>query len=102
MLRFILVNCAHTVVKYSARFKKKYNSIVRSSGKSRAIVAIARILAETIYTMLSRRSRFVDEIDSLTEKKIRAMEESKESGNVEGHREQSKNIKGKGHKEDVR
>ena len=27
---------------------------------------------------------------------------SKESGNVEGHREQSKNIKGEGHKEDVR
>ena len=26
----------------------------------------------------------------------------KESGNVEGHREQSKNIKGEGHKEDVR
>lgn len=75
MLRFILVNCAHTVVKYSVRFKKKYNSIVRRLGKSRAIVAIARILAEAIYTMLSRRVRFVDEIDSLTEKKIRAMEE---------------------------
>ena len=79
MLRFILVNCAHTVVKYSVRFKKKYNSIVRRLGKSRAIVAIARILAETIYTMLSRHSRFVDEIDSLTEKKIRAMEERAKS-----------------------
>ena len=52
MLRFILVNCAHTFVKYSARFKKKFNSIVRRLGKSRAIVAIARILAETIYRML--------------------------------------------------
>ena len=40
-----------------------------------AIVAIARILAETKYTMLSRRVRSEDEIDSLTEKKIRAMEE---------------------------
>jgi hypothetical protein len=28
--------------------------------------------------------------------------ESKESGNVEVHREQSKNIKGEGHKEDVK
>ena len=43
-----------------------------------AIVAIARILAETISTMLSRCSRFIDEIDSLTEKKIRAMEERAE------------------------
>lgn len=75
MLRFILVNCSHIVVKYSVRFKKKYNSIVRRVGKSRAIVAIARILTETIYTMLSKRIGFVDEIDSLTERKIRAMEE---------------------------
>ena len=44
-------------------------------GKSRAIIAIPRILDETIYIMLSRPSRFVDEIDSLTEMKIRAMEE---------------------------
>ena len=59
--------------------QKEIYSIVRRLGKSRAIVAIARILAKTIYTMLSRHSRFVDEIDSLTEKKIRAMEERAKS-----------------------
>lgn len=73
MLRFILVNCAHTVIKYSRRFKAKYNSLVKRLGKNRSIVAIARLLAETIYTMLVRRVRFIDEIDSLTEKKMRAM-----------------------------
>ena len=73
MLRFILVNCAHTAIKYSKRFKAKYNSLVKRLGKNRSIVAIARLLAETIYTMLVKRVRFIDEIDSLTEKKMRAM-----------------------------
>jgi hypothetical protein len=75
MLRFILDSSARTIVKYSVRFKKKYNSIVRRLGKSRAIVVIARIPAETKYTILSRRVRSEDEIDSLTKKKIRGMEE---------------------------
>ena len=79
VLRFILVNCAHKVVKYSVRFKNKYNSIVSRLGKNRTLIEILRILAETIYTMHSRRVRFMDEIDSLTEKKIRAMGERAES-----------------------
>ena len=44
MLRFILVNAAHSVIKYSERMKRKYLSTVRRLGKNRAIVAIARIL----------------------------------------------------------
>ena len=40
MLRFILVNAAHSVIKYSDRMKKKYLSLVRRLGKNRAIVAI--------------------------------------------------------------
>lgn len=73
LLRFALVNCAHTVIKYSRKFRSKYNSLVKRLGRNRSIVAIARILAETIHTMLVNRKRFIDEIDSLTERKMKAM-----------------------------
>ncbi len=73
MLRFILVNAAHIVIKYSKRLKSKYLSIVRRLGKNRAIVAIARILIEMIYTMLKKDEDFVDEIDALTERKMNSM-----------------------------
>ena len=73
MLRFILVNAAHTSIKYSLKMKKKYLSIVRRLGKNRSIVAIARILLEIIYKMLSSGHEFIDNIDSLTERKMKAM-----------------------------
>jgi hypothetical protein len=53
--------------------KAKYLSIVRRLGKNRAIVAIARILLECIYVMLTRNIEFEDNIDSLTERKMKAM-----------------------------
>ena len=65
MLRFVLVNAAHMVIKYL--------KLVRRLGKHRAIVAIARMLAETIWTMLSRRIAFYDDIDRLTVKKMESM-----------------------------
>ena len=46
---------------------------MRRIGKNRAIVAIARILIETIYTMLSRGTEFIDRIDALTERKMNSM-----------------------------
>ena len=73
MLRIILVNAAHSVIKYSERKRSKYLSLVRRQGKNRAIVAIARTLIEIMYTMLSRRTEFVDRIDALTERKMVAM-----------------------------
>ena len=73
MLRFILVNAAHSVIKYSERMKRKYLSLVRRLGKNRAIVAIARILMETIYTMLTKGTEFIHRIDALTERKMAAM-----------------------------
>ena len=73
MIRFILVNAAHMVIKYSRRMRIRYLSLVRRLGKSRAVVAIARNLAETIWTMLSRGIAFLDKIDSLTERKIESM-----------------------------
>ena len=73
MLRFILVTAAHIIIRYSKRMKAKYLSIVRRLGKNRAIVAIARILLECIYVMLTRNIEFEDNIDSLTERKMKAM-----------------------------
>ena len=73
MLRFILVNAAHLVIKYSKRMKTKYLSLVRRLGRNRAIVAIARTLLEAIYVMLSRGIGFMDNIDSLAERKMKAM-----------------------------
>ncbi len=73
MLRFILVNAAHSLIKYSEGMKRKYLSLVRRLGKNRAIVAIARILIETIYTMLSSGTEFIDRVDTLTERKMVAM-----------------------------
>ena len=73
MLRFILVTAAHVTIRYSKKMKAKYLSIVRRLGKNRAIVAIARILLECIYVMLTRNIEFEDNIDFLTERKMKAM-----------------------------
>ena len=73
LLRFILVNAAHIVIKYSKRMRSKYLSLVRRLGKNRSIVAIARHLLECIHTMLTNRVEFVDNIDSLTARKMAAM-----------------------------
>ena len=75
MLRYVLINAAHTVIKYSNKMRKKYLSLVRRVGRNRAIVAIARVLLETIYVMLTREEEFVDRIDDLTERKMKSMSE---------------------------
>jgi len=54
--------------------KSKYLSIVRRLGKNRSIVAIARNLLEIIYTMLKKGEDFVDNMDGLTERKIKSMQ----------------------------
>ena len=73
MLRFVLVTASHTAIKKSKKLRAKYLNIVRRVGRNRAIVAIARILSELIYTMLKNNTEFVDKIDSLTERKIKSM-----------------------------
>lgn len=73
MLRFILVNAAHMVIKHSKKMEVKYLRLVRRRVKNRAIVAIARFLTRTTWTMLSRSVAFYDEIDSLTEIKMDSM-----------------------------
>jgi hypothetical protein len=73
MLRFILVTASHIAVKRSKRLRSKYLSIVRRVGRNRAIVAVGRILAEIIYSMLKNGEEFMDKIDSLTERKMISM-----------------------------
>ena len=75
MLRFILVTASHTAIKKSKKLRAKYLSIVRRVGRNRAIVAIAKILAELIFTMLTKNKEFIDKIDSLTARKMKSMSE---------------------------
>ncbi len=60
LLRFFLVETAHSLIRFTKKFKSKYLSIVRRLGKKRAIIAIARILAETIYIMLKNNTRYIE------------------------------------------
>ena len=54
-LKPALVQCAHSTVKSdkSPYYKKKYEFLVKSCGKKRAIIAIARMILTAIYQMLS-------------------------------------------------
>ena len=56
LLRFILVNAAHCVIRYSKTMRLKYLSLVRKLRKNRSIVAIARHLLEIIYTYAYKAS----------------------------------------------
>ena len=60
LLRFFLVETVHSLIKYTKKFKSKYLSIVRRLGKKRSIIAIARILAETIYIMLKNNVKYIE------------------------------------------
>jgi len=73
MLRFVLVNASHIAIKKSKKLRSKYLSIVRRVGRNRAIVAVAMMFEEIIFTMLKNNSEFMDRIDSLTERKMRSM-----------------------------
>lgn len=53
--------------------RSNYLSLVRRIGKNRAIVAIARILLETKYSMLTKGTELIDKIDSRTERKMKSM-----------------------------
>ena len=60
LLRFFLVETAHSLTKFTKKFRSKYLSIVRRLGKKRSIIAIARILAEAIYSMLKNNVRYIE------------------------------------------
>ena len=60
LLRFFLVETAHSLIKFTKKFRSKYLSIIRRLGKKRSIIAIAGILAETIYSMLKNNVRYIE------------------------------------------
>ena len=75
ILRSVIVMAAHTLIKTSKRFKKFYLRIVRRVGKNRAIIAVARKLAEIIYMILKRREAYKEdeEINKLHVRKVKNM-----------------------------
>jgi transposase len=60
LLRFFLIEIVHSLIKFTKKFKSKYLSIVKRLGKKRSIVAIAMILAETIYAMLKDNVKYIE------------------------------------------
>ena len=97
LLRFFLVETAHSLIKYTKKFRTKYLSMVRRLGKKRSIIAIARILAETIYAMLKNNVRYIERermetvnpdelyfkrLEELSLKKINNMRRIAKDGNV--------------------
>lgn len=57
-LRAILVECAHTAVRHSDRFKYSFERIASRRGKKRAYVAIARKLLHISWFVLTRKEKF--------------------------------------------
>lgn len=58
MLRHVLIEAAHGVVRYPGRLKNKYARIKQRAGAGRAIVAIARTLIVTIWRMLTTKTPY--------------------------------------------
>ena len=98
-MRFFLVETVHSLIKFTKKFKSKYLSIVRRLGKKRSIIAIARILAETIYAMLKNNTRYIEKermetvnpdklyfkrLEELSLKKINNMRRVAKDSNVNG------------------
>ncbi len=61
LLRWVLIQDARIAVKHSARFERKYNKLKKRIGEKKAIVAIARNLAVSIYFMLVGNEPFREE-----------------------------------------
>jgi len=57
-LKWVLIECAHTAVKFSKRFRKYYKKKLRKKNKQKAIVAVARKMVEIIYCMLTRGEEY--------------------------------------------
>jgi transposase len=52
LLRYLIIEAAHTAVKYDAKLKRFYMRLSRSKGKHKAIVAVGRKLLVRSYIML--------------------------------------------------
>lgn len=57
-LRWSLVQAAWVAVRHSKRFRKRYLKLRRKRGKKKAIVAVARKLLATMYSLLKNKTSF--------------------------------------------
>ncbi|MBI3190099.1 IS110 family transposase [archaeon] len=58
LLRSLLIQCAWSAVKYSPRFRRKYNKLRKKTGNQKAIVAVARTIAVDMYFMMVRNEEY--------------------------------------------
>ena len=58
LLRSLLIQCAWSAVKYSPRFRRKYNKLRKKIGNQKAIVAVARTIVVDMYFMLVRNEQY--------------------------------------------
>jgi transposase len=74
ILRFIIVNSVHTLIKLSPRFKKIYLRLVRRLGKKKALIALARRFATMIYEILKTKKPYIESFEELYVRKLKKME----------------------------
>ena len=76
LLRFFMVLAAHTLIKMCPEYRRKYLRIMKRRNKYVAIVAVARSLSTTIYSMLKNGREFIHDYSELNARKIKNMESS--------------------------
>ena len=72
-LRWALVECAQTAVRFDPRFRGIYERVSRRRGAGCATVAVAHEMARIMYFMLSRGEPYRGENMGLTERKLKGM-----------------------------
>ncbi len=76
LLRWILIQAVHQVVRYPGELRKFYMKLKKQKGTKIAVVATARKLLRIIYCMLSRKENYKFERKALTESKLKKLEKT--------------------------
>jgi transposase len=76
LLRWILIQVVHRVVRYPGELRKFYLRLKKEKGTKIAVVATARKLLRVIYCMLSRKESYRYERKALTESKLKRLEKT--------------------------
>lgn len=74
LLRWILIQIVHQVVRYPGELRKFYLGLTRRKGTKIAVVATARKLLRVLYCMLRRKESYRYERKSITETKLKRLE----------------------------
>ena len=76
LLRWILIQAVHQVVRYPGELRKFYLRLKKQKGTKIAVVATARKLLRVIYCMLTRKENYRYERKALTESKLKRLEKT--------------------------